>query len=382
MTGIVRILSVVGTRPNFVKLAPVHKALKAAGTDHVILHTGQHYNPNLSDSFFRDLGIPAADINLEIGSGTHAQQTAKALLAMEPYLLKDPKPDWVLVYGDVNSTLAATLCAKKVGLRVGHIEAGIRHIHEDFSIPEELNRIMADHISDLLFAPTTTAARNLKREGISPGKIALVGNTMFDSLIASLPKARRRNPLTSAVLRRRLPPDLPFILLTLHRPENVDDPETFVPIWEALSRISEERTILFPMHPRTQKMIREFGIDSGAARSSRIVVCEPLGYIDFLALMIRSDLVMTDSGSIQDETSFLGVPCFTIRNNSDRPETIERKFNRLTGNHPKKILLAWRRHLLRHRRRRHWPARRLVRRVDDGRAAIRIVAALKRAGSV
>ncbi len=361
-----RILSVVGTRPNFVKLAPLHRALRAKRLRHMVVHTGQHYDPSLSDSFFHDLQIPPADRNLDVGSGTHSEQTAKTMLRLEPVLMEHPRPDWVLVYGDVNSTLAATLCAKKLHLRVGHIESGIRHIHEDFSIPEELNRIMADHISDFLFAPTATAARNLRREGIPAGRVKLVGNTMYDTLVWALPFAKKRRPLQTL----GLPPGEPFVLVTLHRPENVDDPEIFKGVFRALHEISRERRIVFPAHPRTKKMLARFGLAPVDAR--RIVLCDPFGYLDFLSLMLKTELMMTDSGSIQDETSFLGVPCLTVRNNSDRPETFRKGFNNhLVGNRPAGILRAWKAHASRRSR-----PRRLVHAVDDGKTARRIVECL------
>lgn len=358
-----RVISVVGTRPNFVKLAAVHRAMaeKSRGVRHDILHTGQHYDASLSDAFFRDLDIPAANINLNIGSGSHAEQTGKILIAIEAHLSKPPRPDWVLVYGDVNSTAAAALCAAKMGIRVGHVEAGLRS--RDRTMPEELNRIIADHLSDLLFATTPGAAKNLWNEGIPRAKVCVVGNTVIDTLIWARNRAGRISTGVSD----------PFSLVTLHRPSNVDDPRTLKGIWKVLSEIARDSLVVFPVHPRTRRAIESAGLRPPVNGNLRII--DPVGYIDFLSLLSHAQLVLTDSGGIQDETSFLGVPCLTLRPNTERPETIEKGTNRLIGNDPSRILRAWREAS---RRRRRTPNRPRIGKWDDGRAAHRIVEALIR----
>lgn len=356
-----RVLSVVGARPNFAKLAPVHRALAARRIGHEIVHTGQHYDANLSDSFFAELEIPRPGANLEVGSGSHHEQTAKVVAAFGRHLERRPRPDWVLVYGDVNSTAAAALVAAKMGIRVAHVEAGLRS--GDRTMPEELNRIVADHLADLLFATTPGAARNLRGEGIPPRRIRVVGNTMLDTLAWALPRARRRG--TRA--RLGLPKGRPYLLLTLHRPSNVDDPATLRGIWKALGEIAAGRTILFPVHPRTFVRLRDGGLLEGAPAGLRC--CDPLGYHDFVSLMHRAEAVLTDSGGIQDETAYMGVPCVTLRWNTERPETLRGGRNRLVGNDPRRIHDGLRAALRRGRR----PLRG---RFDDGRAAVRIVRAL------
>jgi UDP-N-acetylglucosamine 2-epimerase (non-hydrolysing) len=311
-----QLLHVVGARPNFMKLAPVHLALKARGMDQTIVHTGQHYDAAMSQVFFDQLGLPAPDVNLEVGSGSHAEQTAAVLSRFEKVLL-GRRPDWVVVYGDVNSTMAATLVCSKLGIRVAHVEAGLRSF--DRRMPEEINRLVTDQIADLLFTPSEDADAHLKREGIPPQKIRLVGNVMIDTLVRCLPLL----PKESAG-----PVSGPFALVTLHRPSNVDDPATLAPLMEALTRISARLPVVFPVHPRTAKRIEEL---PGFTRPDRIKLMAPIGYLEFLGLEKRATVVVTDSGGIQEETTYLGVPCLTLRENTERPVTVSIGTNLLIG---------------------------------------------------
>lgn len=310
---------VVGARPNFMKAAPVHAALAARGVRQTLIHTGQHYDEKMSDVFFDELRLPRPDVNLSVGSGTHAAQTGEVMIRIEAVLL-ERMPDWVLVYGDVNSTVAATLVCAKLGMRVAHVEAGLRS--RDRSMPEEINRLVTDQLADLLFTPSADGDENLAREGIARERVVMVGNVMIDTLVRLLPAARERWP----ALRERLGLDR-FGLVTLHRPSNVDDAEKLVPLLEALADVSRELPLVFPIHPRTRESIRR----AGFSIPDSIAVVDPLGYLDFLALQERATAVITDSGGVQEETTFLGVPCLTMRANTERPVTVILGTNTLLG---------------------------------------------------
>jgi UDP-N-acetylglucosamine 2-epimerase (non-hydrolysing) len=310
---------VVGARPNFMKAAPVHAALAARGVQQTVIHTGQHYDEKMSDVFFDELRLPRPDVNLSVGSGSHAAQTGEVMIRIEPVIL-ERKPDWVLVYGDVNSTVAATLVCAKLGVRVAHVEAGLRS--RDRSMPEEINRLVTDQLADLLFTPSADGNENLEREGIPRERIVMAGNIMIDTLVRLLPAARERWPS----LRDRLGLDR-FALVTLHRPSNVDDAGKLVPLLQALADVSRELPLVFPIHPRTRESIRR----AGFSVPDSIAVVDPLGYLDFLALQERATAVITDSGGVQEETTFLGVPCLTMRANTERPVTVTLGTNKLLG---------------------------------------------------
>ncbi len=303
------------------KAAPVMRALdQRTQVRQSLVHTGQHYDANMSDVFFSQLDIPAPDVNLEVGSGTHARQTAEIMIRLEPVLL-ERTPDIVLVYGDVNSTVAAALVCSKLLIRVGHVEAGLRSF--DASMPEEINRIVTDRLANLLFTPSEDGDENLQREGVEPGRIYRVGNVMIDSLIRLLPAALRcpENGL----------PDR-YALVTLHRPSNVDDRARLKSILDSLLRVSERLDVIFPVHPRTRQRIAEFGKDA-----TKLHLLDPLPYIEFLALQRRAKVVITDSGGIQEETTYLGVPCLTLRSNTERPITVTAGTNTLIGSDYNKL---------------------------------------------
>jgi UDP-N-acetylglucosamine 2-epimerase (non-hydrolysing) len=312
-----RIVHVIGARPNFMKAAPVIRALSSFGVEQIVVHTGQHYDFNMSDVFFQQLGMPAPDVNLQVGSGSHAQQSAHIMCRFEPVVL-ERKPDLVVVYGDVNSTVAAALVCSKLMVRVAHVEAGLRSF--DRGMPEEINRLVTDQLSDLLFTPSEDGNRNLEREGIAPEKVFLVGNVMIDTLVRMLPEADRR-----------LPADLParYALVTLHRPSNVDDLDWLRSLLSSLEHVGHDLEVIFPVHPRTRQKISSLGI--GPEKDGHIRFLEPLPYLDFLALQKHAAVVITDSGGIQEETTFLGVPCLTVRENTERPVTITIGTNVLVG---------------------------------------------------
>ncbi len=319
------VFHIVGARPNFMKVAPVMNALQTR--PHIVqtlVHTGQHYDPNMSDVFLEQLGIPAPDVNLAVGSGTHARQTAEIMTRFEPVLL-DRKPDLVLVYGDVNSTVAAALVSAKLGVRVGHVEAGLRSF--DRAMPEEINRLLTDQLADLLFTPSEDADCNLRNEGIPAEKIFRVGNVMIDSLVKLFPMAQRLSQNG-----RRLPQPQRYALVTLHRPANVDDATILKSILQSLLEVSQDLAVVFPAHPRTRKRIADFGL-----RAERLQVLDPLPYLEFLALQARATVVITDSGGIQEETTYLGVPCLTLRENTERPVTVSLGTNVLVGRDPGKL---------------------------------------------
>lgn len=313
------VLHVVGARPNFMKAAPVYRALASRGHKQVLVHTGQHYDAMMSDVFFTVLEIPAPDESLNAGSGSHAQQTAAIMSRFEPVVLAH-KPDIVLVYGDVNSTVAAALVCAKLGIRVGHVESGLRSF--DRGMPEEINRLVTDQLADILFTPSLDGDENLAREGISKEKIFLVGNVMIDTLIQFLPKADSVFPS----LKQSLSLDA-YGLVTLHRPSNVDEEETFLPMLRALKSLSEQLPLIFPVHPRTQQKWSSQLED--CAPGIRIIA--PLGYLEFLALQKNAAVVITDSGGIQEETTYLGTPCLTLRENTERPITVTIGTNVLIG---------------------------------------------------
>lgn len=313
------ILHVVGARPNFMKAAPVLRALRQKGAQQTLVHTGQHYDVNMSDVFFRELQIPEPDVNLAVGSGSHAQQTAEIMARFEGVVLKD-RPDIVLVYGDVNSTVAAALVCAKLLIPVGHVEAGLRSF--DRTMPEEINRLVTDQLSDVLFTPSADGNANLHNEGIPADKVHLVGNVMIDTLIQFLPIAR--------ALKSNVPEG--YALVTLHRPANVDDPKMLNKILMALGAVSRDLPVIFPVHPRTRHAIQEFGLQADG-----IQVIEPLSYLEFLGIQCRATMVITDSGGIQEETTFLGIPCLTVRPNTERPVTAEIGTNTLVGDDMNKL---------------------------------------------
>lgn len=321
------ICSIVGARPNFMKIAPVFAELQRRGADQILVHTGQHYDDAMSAVFFRDLGLPQPDVFLGVGSGTHAQQTARIMTSFESLCL-ERQPGLVIVGGDVNSTLACALVAAKLLVPVAHIEAGLRSF--DRSMPEELNRILTDHISDLLFTTEQSGSDNLVKEGIARDSIHLVGNCMIDSLKAHLPVALSRRPWDVLGLKRRS-----YALVTLHRPAAVDDPTSLQEFRHALKEIGEVLPLIFPVHPRTRAQIEAGGVDWEPVR-----MMEPLGYLDFLGLMAEARLVLTDSGGIQEETTALGVPCVTMRDNTERPVTLTIGTNVLAGTTRERIVSA------------------------------------------
>jgi UDP-N-acetylglucosamine 2-epimerase (non-hydrolysing) len=310
-----KLLHVVGARPNFPKLAPVHRAGVRLGVTQIVVHTGQHYDENMSGSFFRDLGIPAPDINLDAGSGSHAQQTARIMERIEPVLLEH-RPDWLVVYGDVNSTMAATIVASKLGVRTAHVEAGLRS--GDRTMPEEINRLVTDRLADLLLTPSRDADIQLRAEGEPAAEIVFVGNVMIDSLFHALPLAE------STGFAREVAADGRHIAVTLHRPSNVDDPERLGVLCRALATLAEERPVIFPAHPRTRARLEALGESIG-----RVTMLDPIAYPQMLDLVRTAHAVVTDSGGLQEETTALGVPCFTLRPNTERPVTITEGTNQL-----------------------------------------------------
>ncbi|MGV8073281.1 MAG: non-hydrolyzing UDP-N-acetylglucosamine 2-epimerase [Syntrophobacteraceae bacterium] len=317
-----KIIHVVGARPNFMKVAPVMAALaECANVSQVLVHTGQHYDANMSRIFFEELGLPKPDVNLEVGSGSHAMQTAQIMMRFEEVVLAQ-KPDMVLVYGDVNSTVASAVVCSKLGVSIGHVEAGLRSF--DRTMPEEINRLLTDQIADLLFTPSKDGDENLLREGIAPEKIHLVGNVMIDTLIRLLPVAAAR-PFNGDM---KVGPKS-YGLITLHRPSNVDDPAGLKSIMEVLMDVSKDLPLVFPVHPRTRSRIAE--LDLSISGNGRMHLVEPLGYLDFLKLQTEAAVVVTDSGGIQEETTYLGVPCLTVRENTERPITVEMGTNVLIG---------------------------------------------------
>ncbi|MDP2885473.1 MAG: UDP-N-acetylglucosamine 2-epimerase (non-hydrolyzing) [Ignavibacteria bacterium] len=319
------IISIVGARPNFMKVAPLHKAFRqyASSIRHLIVHTGQHYDEAMSKVFFDDLELPHPDFYLGVGSGTHAEQTAKVMMGLEGVLIEQ-KPDLVIVAGDVNSTVAASLVSVKMGIPVAHVEAGLRSF--DRTMPEEINRMLTDVISEFLFVSEPSGIHNLRREGIEENKIFYVGNVMIDSLVHYRQKAARLSMLEQFKVKPRQ-----FTLVTLHRPSNVDTQEGLGKVLSVFEKISARTSIIFPVHPRTRKMLERYGLDGRVGRIFNLFITEPIGYLEFLNLMDQAQLVVTDSGGIQEETTFLGIPCLTLRENTERPVTVEIGTNQLCG---------------------------------------------------
>lgn len=373
MTGKkIKLMAVVGARPNFMKIAPVMRALKSSGAfSTTLVHTGQHYDEKMSQSFFEHLRIPRPNVDLGVGSGSHAAQTAKIMELFEPVALKY-KPDALVVVGDVNSTMACTLVAAKLLIPVAHVEAGLRS--RDREMPEEINRLVTDALSDFLFVTERGGRENLLSEGVPDKKIFMVGNVMIDTLVENLKRIRGgevKHPLAGY--------SGPYATLTLHRPSNVDDKNIFGGIMAALDEIARDIPIFFPVHPRTLKNIRRFKLGArlrewkpGAAVLPAVHAMEPLGYLEFLAMTSGSKIVLTDSGGIQEETTYLGIPCLTLRENTERPVTIEVGTNVLTGPDPARILRHAKKALAGRWKKGAIPE------LWDGKAAVRIVKILEK----
>ena len=326
-----RLCLVAGARPNFVKVAPIIRALEARQhNDWFLVHTGQHYDPQLSDVFFTELGLPAPDVCLNVGSGSHAEQTARVMLGLEP-VLRERRPDVVVVVGDVNSTLAAALVAAKLGIRLAHIEAGLRS--GDRTMPEEINRMVTDALADVLFTTSRDAHDHLAREGITADKIHFVGNVMVDALLTHRAAAQQRSILSTLGLRGMDGAPVPYAVLTLHRPSNVDDPDVLTQLMDAVEQVSRRLPVIFAVHPRTRDRL-------GPMITERIRMLPPLGYLDFLALTSSAALILTDSGGLQEEATVLGVPCLTLRDNTERPVTIAHGTNTLVGTSASAIVAA------------------------------------------
>lgn len=370
MKQIRRVIHVVGARPNYMKVAPL---MRVMGRDsrswrQILVHTGQHYDYRMSQVFFEDLGMPQPDIYLGVGSGSHAEQYARVLQSFEG-VLRQQKPDWVVVVGDVNSTLACALAAAQMQIKVAHVEAGLRSF--DRTMPEEINRVLTDHASDLLFTTEPSGNQNLANEGIPAERIRFVGNTMIDTLAALLTRTNDCRILRELLLssdangsKSSLP--VAYALATLHRPQNVDDPAALGEILGALEKVAEEVPVLFPVHPRTRKRIEENHL---SVHPEQIRLLEPLGYMDFLTLMRHARLVITDSGGIQEETTYLGVPCLTVRPNTERPITIEMGTNRLIQRECSAIEQAARQVLCANQPKKHG----VIPPLWDGRASERII---------
>lgn len=334
-----KIISVVGARPNFMKMAPLHKEFQKHKKKviHKIVHTGQHYDKHLSEIFFKQLGLPKPHINLGVGSGSHAEQTAETMVKFEKVVLKE-KPDLVLVYGDVNSTLAASIVCSKIiqngnTIPVAHIESGLRSF--DRTMPEEINRVVTDSISQYLFVPEEDGLLNLKKSGADKNNVFFVGNIMIDSLLSYLQFAKKSNIHEELCLTKK-----DYALVTLHRPSNVDSRENFVKIlniFKKINKLSPDTDIVFPVHPRTLKMIENFNLYKSLEDVRNLVLTQPIGYVDFLSLINFSKFVITDSGGIQEETSYLNIPCLTLRENTERPITIKYGSNVLCGSNEKLI---------------------------------------------
>lgn len=328
-----KVVNIVGARPNLMKIAPLMDVMvRTPGIEPILVHTGQHYDERMSDLFFRELGIPAPDHYLGVGSGTHAQQTAQVMVRLEP-LFEELRPDLVLVVGDVNSTVAAALVASKLGIRLAHVEAGLRSF--DRSMPEEVNRVVTDALSDLLFTTERSAEENLRREGIAEEKIHFVGNVMIDTLL----RHRERAEALGVPARFGLAPG-EYAVVTLHRPSNVDAPDALARMVDVMVAVQERLPVVFPVHPRTRSRLAEAGLLTRLEALPEVRLTEPLGYLEFLGLMAGARLVLTDSGGVQEETTILGVPCLTVRENTERPVTITHGTNRLVGTEPARIIAA------------------------------------------
>ncbi len=324
------IILVVGARPNFMKIAPLYDELNKRSKSLILLHTGQHYDEKMSKVFFEDLGMPKPDIYLGVGSGTHAVQTADVMVKFEQVCF-DSNPELVLVVGDVNSTLACSLVSAKLCIPCVHLEAGLRS--NDREMPEEINRLVTDVVSDLLLTPSADADVNLRGEGIPESKIKRVGNIMIDSLFNNLERAKKSNLLNELNIEKGT-----YALMTLHRPSNVDSQEPFLRIIEAIKLICETTYVIFPIHPRTKSNAKKFGLLQQLENIEKLVLLEPLGYLDFISLMSQSKFVLTDSGGLQEETTALGIPCLTLRENTERPITVVEGTNVVVGSDTKAIM--------------------------------------------
>ncbi|HEX7050683.1 MAG TPA: UDP-N-acetylglucosamine 2-epimerase (non-hydrolyzing) [Longimicrobiales bacterium] len=328
-----KVFNVAGTRPNLVKMAPLMQALRAApGIEPVLVHTGQHYDERLSEVFFRELEIPEPDHDLGVGSGSHARQTAEIMTRLDA-LFEQERPDLVVVVGDVNSTLAAALVAAKLGIPIAHVEAGLRSF--DRRMPEEVNRVLTDAVSDFLFTTERAAEENLRREGIAPEKVHFVGNVMIDTLLRHRERAQALD-MPGRVGERAGA----YGVVTLHRPSNVDAPEVLGGLIDALAEVQRRIPLLFPVHPRTRRRLAEAGLEARIASLGGLRLMEPLGYLEFLGLVAGARVVLTDSGGIQEETTVLGIPCLTLRENTERPVTVTQGTNRLVGMAPARIVEA------------------------------------------
>lgn len=360
-----KILSIVGARPNFMKIAPICEEFAKRDVTHYLVHTGQHYDEKMSKLFFEQLGIPKPDIDLGVGSGTQAEQTAEIMRRLEPVLLRE-RPDLMIVVGDVTSTMAASITAAKLLIPVAHVESGLRSF--DRTMPEEINRLLTDSIADYHFTTEESATSNLLREGVDPDKVFFVGNTMIDSLLKHADRAARSTILDDLGLSPK-----GYGVVTLHRPSNVDDEANLRTILEALAEISRELPLVFPVHPRTRKRLAEFGLGAyvrdhqAGEAAAGITLTDPLGYLDFLQLTRSSRLVLTDSGGIQEETTVFGVPCLTLRENTERPVTITCGTNMLVGMDRQRIVSEGMKRI------REGGGRHVVPPLWDGRAAERIV---------
>jgi UDP-N-acetylglucosamine 2-epimerase (non-hydrolysing) len=331
---VLKIINVAGARPNFMKVAPIVAAMKLRSAEFqpILVHTGQHYDAGMSAAFFRDLEMAEPDLHLGVGSGSHAAQTAAIMQAFEPVVISE-KPDWIIVVGDVNSTIACALVCAKLAVKVAHVEAGLRS--RDRTMPEEINRILTDQIADLLLTPSLDANENLRAEGIPEERIQFVGNVMIDSLLVNLDRAKRSTVRADLNLEQK-----DYAVLTLHRPSNVDEEISLGRILSALEEIARRVPIVFPAHPRTRKMIHELGLTGRVERIEGLLVVDPVGYLDFLQLLNNAGVVLTDSGGIQEETTVLGVPCITLRENTERPITVEMGTNTIAGTDTTKIIAA------------------------------------------
>ncbi len=330
-----KVLCVVGARPNFMKIGPVIHALKRAGMAAPLVHTGQHYDEAMNDRFFTDLGLPRPDVNLEVGSGSHAQQTAEIMRRFEP-VLDEQAPQALLVVGDVNSTIACALVAAKKGVMVVHVEAGLRSY--DRAMPEEINRVLTDQISDLLFTTERDALGNLTREGIDSARVHFVGNVMIDTLVMNLPRAA---PAAVTLRAAGAVFEGGYALVTLHRPSNVDDPVVLTRLVDTLAEIARQTPLVFPIHPRTRARIEAAGLMDRLSGANAVLL-PPAGYLEMLGLMAGARLAITDSGGVQEETTALGVPCITVRENTERPITVTEGTNTVVGTDPALLLAAWR----------------------------------------
>ena len=334
MTAIRNIILVVGARPNFMKVAPVVRQLRRYPEMFrtKLIHTGQHYDADMSDVFFEELDLPKPDRFLGVGSGSHAEQTGKVMIAFERVCIEE-RPDLVIVVGDVNSTMACAITAKKLCVPVAHVEAGLRS--RDWTMPEEINRVVTDSICDLLFTPSHDANENLLREGVAPDRIHFVGNVMIDCLLQQLPKARHRATLKRIGLEKHN-----YAMLTLHRPSNVDDSKVLTDIVTTTIELSKKLPVVWPIHPRSRKNLENYGLLSQLKSNKELKLLNPLGYLDMLSLSRSARVIITDSGGLQEEATVLGVPCITLRDNTERPVTVEAGANKVVGNQPDKIRAA------------------------------------------